>query len=86
MAHKEATRSVIHADLDAFYASVEQPDRPELRGKPVLVGGNPEQRGVVAACSYEARAYGVHSAMPMRTAVSGPIVTCPGRPEGNLDG
>lgn len=74
MAHMEATRSVIHADLDAFYASVEQLDRPELRGKPVLVGGNPEQRGVVAACSYEARVYGVHSAMLMRTAVS----MCPG--------
>jgi len=62
-------RHIIHADLDAFYAAVEQLDNPELRGKAVLVGGRPEGRGVVATASYEARKFGVHSAMPMATAV-----------------
>jgi len=76
-------RAIIHADLDAFYASVEVLDNPSLRGKPVIVGGGPDERGVVSAASYEARAFGVHSAMPLRTAgrrcPQG--VFLPGRPE-----
>jgi DNA polymerase-4 len=60
----DSKRKIIHIDMDAFFASIEQKDHTLFRGKPLIVGGNPRSRGVVAACSYEARQFGIHSAMP----------------------
>lgn len=62
-------REIIHLDMDAFFASVEQLRRPELRGRPLIVGGHPKRRGVVSTCSYEARKFGIHSGMATRTAL-----------------
>src|SRR5512147_2628078 len=62
-------RKILHLDLDAFFCAVEEQRDPSLRGQPFAVGARPEQRGVVSSCSYPARQFGVHSAMPMVTAV-----------------
>ncbi|TWI70654.1 DNA polymerase-4 [Desulfobotulus alkaliphilus] len=64
-----ALRKIIHVDMDAFYAAIEQRDNPVLKGRPVIVGGNPKGRGVVATCSYEARKFGIHSAMSAAQAI-----------------
>ena len=69
MAETETTRAIIHVDMDEFFAAVEKLDNPDLRGKPLLVGGDPKARGVVATASYEARVFGCHSAMAMAKAV-----------------
>ena len=65
MSNNEKKKVYFHVDLDAFYASVEQSDNPEYKGKPVIIGALPGHRGVVSACSYEARVFGIRSAMPI---------------------
>ena len=64
MKKEDKIRKIIHIDMDAFFAAVEIRDNPEYRSKPIIVGGLPNSRGVVSTCSYEARKFGIHSAMP----------------------
>src|SRR5256714_12931820 len=82
-ASNEEPSCILHVDMDAFFVSVELLERPELRGKPVVVGGRPDQRGGVSAASYEAGTFGIHSAMPLRTAGrAGPPGSFLGGPHG----
>src|SRR5580704_7178140 len=70
MSETNSLRKIIHIDMDAYYASIEQRDNPAYRGKPIVVGGSPEGRGgVVATASYEARKFGIRSAMPSKKAL-----------------
>src|SRR5574338_1033278 len=75
------SRTILHLDLDAFFCAGEETRTPELRGKAFAVGGRPEERGVVASCSYAARVYGIHSAMPMARALRllPELIVVPGR-------
>ena len=82
MTREPKPNTIIHLDLDAFFCSVEENHDPSLRNRPFIVGGHPGERGVVAACSYPARRFGIHSAMPVSQAVRlcPDLIRVPGRP------